>query len=174
MKPKLVVLTGLPGTGKSAIAEAVAGHLRAPVFAKDRLEAPLLRSGAVRPEQLGSLGYELLTTLADRQLALGQSAVLDSVASTASIRSAWRELADRHRAAWYVIECVCSDPNVHRQRLDGRARGIPDWPELDWSEVERVRGYYAPWDEPRLTLDAMALLGDNIVRAVDYIDDAGG
>ena len=169
MIAKLVVLTGLPGTGKSAIAEAVGQHLQAPVFAKDRIEAPLLRSGAVARDQLGALGYDLLTTLADRQLVLGQSAVLDSVASTTSIRSTWQALARQHGARWYVIECVCSDVTVHQERLNGRDRGIPGWPELEWSEVEGVRNYYAPWDEPRLTLDATVALADNIDRAIAYI-----
>jgi predicted kinase len=170
MTAKLIVLSGLPGTGKTEVAEALAALLRAPVFAKDWVEASLLESGVVAREQLGLIGYTLLTTLARRQLALGQSAVLDSVASTTSIRAMWLELAREYEAAWFVIECVCSDERVHRERLSHRHRGIPGWPELEWSEVERVRSYFAPWSEERLVLDSMAPVSDNVARAVAYVN----
>ena len=56
---QLIVFTGLPGTGKSELAEAAGRELSIPVFAKDWLEATLKRHGA---RDIGYLGYELLTT----------------------------------------------------------------------------------------------------------------
>jgi predicted kinase len=169
MTAKLIILSGLPGTGKTEVSEALATALGAPVFAKDWLEASLLQSGEVARAQLGMIGYRLLTTLASRQLALGQSAVLDSVAGLASIRATWRALAKEFEASWFVIECICSDTEMHRQRLSQRRRGIPGWPELDWSEVERVQSYFEPWSEERLVLDSVASLSENIARAVAYV-----
>ena len=167
-----IIFTGLPGTGKSSIAEAVARKLGIPVFAKDWLEATLIRC-ELRPAEngpeLGSAGYQLLTTLAERQLRLGQSVILDSVASTLSIRATWRTIAQTYRAEWRVIECLCSDEAMQRDRLKVRQRNIPGWHELDWSEVERVRAYYAPWAEERLILDAVQPLEDNITAALRYL-----
>lgn len=169
---KLIVFSGLPGTGKSALAEAVARELDIPVFAKDWIEATLLRCELKPTNQekpLGSAGYQLLTVLAERQLRLGQSVILDSVASTKSIRSIWRELAKKYHAEWLVIECLCSDENVHRARLNTRQRHIPGWHELDWSEVQRVNNYYHPWDEDRLIVDAMYSLEDNLKLLLEYL-----
>jgi predicted kinase len=168
---KLIIFSGLPGTGKSALAEAVGRELGIPVFAKDWLEATLLRSKLVPAEtekQLGSVGYDLLTVLAERQLSLGQSVILDSVASTESIRNTWRELQMKYNADWRVIECICSDTSVHRERLEQRQRGIPGWHELKWSEVEFVRSYYTPWDEERLILDSINPVDQNIRVALNY------
>ena len=170
---KLIVFSGLPGTGKSALAEAVAREFGIPVFAKDWIEATLLRCelAPTNPERpLGSAGYQLLTILAERQLMLGQSVVLDSVASTQSIRSTWRELAEKYNAEWTVIECICSDEQVHRARLGTRQRRIPGWYELDWSEVERVKNYYHLWEEDRLILDAMQPLQENFKRLFEYLN----
>jgi predicted kinase len=170
--PQLIVFSGLPGTGKTSIAEAVARELGIPVFAKDWLEATLIRCELKPAENrggLGSAGYQLLTTLAERQLRLGQSVILDSVASTLSIRATWRALAQTYQAEWRVIECICSDEAAQRDRLVGRQRGIPGWHELDWSEVERVRAYYAPWDEERLILDAMQPPEENIAATLRYL-----
>src|SRR5262249_45043142 len=145
--------------------------------AKDTLEATLLRAGLAQMDDasaiLGRMGYDLLTELARRQLHLGQSAILDSVASTATIRAAWRSLADSYKATWRVIECVCSDETIHRARLAGRRRDIPGWSELEWSEVERVHGYYAPWEEDRLILDAIGPFERNLRAALDYLSTAG-
>jgi len=168
---KLIVFSGLPGAGKSVLAEAVGRGLGIPVFAKDWLEAVLLRSKLVSAEtekQLGSVGYDLLITLAERQLSLGQSVILDSVASTESIRNTWRELRKKYSADWRVIECICSDIEVHRSRLEQRQRNIPGWHELQWSDVEFVRSYYVPWDEERLILDSVNSIDQNILAALNY------
>lgn len=171
-----VVFSGLPGTGKSALAETVGRELHIPVFAKDWIEATLLRCELVstnRKKPLGSASYRLLTVLAERQLMFGQSVILDSVASTKSIRSTWRELAEKYHARWLVVECTCSDEEVHRARLNTRQRGIPGWHELDWSEVERVKGYYRPWNENRLILDALNPLEENLEHLFVYLRSEG-
>jgi len=131
----------------------------------------LLRSNVVPAEtekQLGSVGYDLLTVLAERQLRLEQSVILDSVASTVAIRKIWRDLAQRYKADWRVIECICSDSAVHRERLEKRQRGIPGWHELTWADVEYVRSYFTPWDENRLILDSMRSMEKNILEALEY------
>jgi predicted kinase len=111
------------------VAEAVARELHIPVFCKDWLEGSLLQAGmkfsADSSPSLGYFGYELLTTLALQQLRLSQSVILDSVASTATIRDTWRALAAEYAARWRVIECICSDESIHRARLVTRERGIP-------------------------------------------------
>jgi len=168
---KFIVFSGIPGTGKSALAEAVGRELAIPVFAKDWLEATILRGGLTQgdPEKpLGVTGYELLTTLANRSLSLGQSIILDSVASTESIRATWRALADGFGAQWRVIECICSDTVLHRKRLDGRKRGIPGWYELEWDQVETVKSHFVEWEETRLILDAADPFEKNLTSAVEY------
>ena len=168
---RLIVFSGLPGAGKSALAEAVGQKLGIPVFAKDWLEATLLHAELTptNPEKLlGSASYELLTVLAERQLNLGQSVILDSVASTRSIRLTWRRLARQFSANWRVIECICSDESLHRARLTTRQRQIPGWHELEWPEVEHVRTYFAPWDEPRLVLDSLQPFDSNFSQALAY------
>jgi predicted kinase len=126
--------TGLPGTGKSDVVEAVGCELGIQIFAKDWLEAILHRCNLYRDDEsspsLGYISYELLTTLAQRRLRLGQSVILDSVAGTESIRAQWRSLATRYGAHWCVIECIWSDELVHCARLAMRQRHIPGWHEL--------------------------------------------
>ena len=155
------------------MAEELGKRLVIPVFSKDWLEATLLRSELApsNPEKpLGSAGYQLLTTLAERQMRLEQSVILDSVASTGTIRSTWRRLSEQYHAVWRVIECICSDENIHRTMLSRRQRQIPGWHELQWSDVENVRGYYLPWEGERLILDMVNPFEENLSKAIAYCE----
>ena len=170
---KLIILSGLPGTGKSTLAEAVGRHLSIPVFAKDWLEATLLRCELLPSNEnkpLGSAGYELLTILAERQMMLGQSVILDSVAGTQSIRDAWTRLSKRYQARLRVIECICSDESFHRSQLSKRERKIPGWHELAWADVEKVKTYFLPWSEEHLVLDMIDPFEENRFKAIRYCE----
>lgn len=173
---QFIVFSGLPGAGKTRLAEAAGRSLCIPVFAKDWLEGVLKLYGidhacdlSGQRQQLGYVGYELLTTLALRQLQFEQSVILDSAASTRSIRDKWRGMAQEYSARWRVIECICSDEALHRARLADRHRGIPNWSELQWSDVERVKAYYAPWDEERLVVDAVQPFETNLDAVLNYL-----
>ena len=158
---RLIIFAGLPGTGKSTLAEEAATLLHCPLFAKDQLEAALWRSGIGADADSGWAAGELLTTLATEQLRRGQSAILDSVATFERMRERWRVLAREHGAQLRIVECLCSDEALHRARLATRQRGIPGWPELTWDDVLTVRARYAPWSDPRLILDAAQPLAVN-------------
>jgi len=170
---KLIVFSGFPGTGKSTLAETIGRELGIPVFAKDWLEAILLQHGLQSSpggKSLGYVGYELLTTLAERQLMLGQSVILDSVASIQTIRNEWKQLTQKYQADWRLIECICSDESLHRARLLTRERNIPGWYELTWEDVEKVKQYYQPWYEDRLVLDMIDSLDETLSRVKSYCE----
>lgn len=177
MTARLVVVGGLPGTGKSTLADALAAPLDAAVFTKDRIEASLWRDGITAEHGSWAAAEHLLTTLAGEQLRRGQSAILDSVARRADSRAAWRDVAAEHRASFRLVECVCSDEELHRRRLVGRDRQIPGWYELSWADVEAARARAEPWPDERLVVDAARPLAENVAAALAYItgdDPAGG
>jgi predicted kinase len=166
---KLVVLAGLPGSGKSTVADGLSRQLSMPVFSVDPIEAAMWRGGLLR-EQTGIAAYEVAIALAGEQLRLGHSVIADAVNPVEAPRAAWRNLAARHRAELKIIECVCADEAVHRQRIEARIRGIEGMQEVTWARVLERRAGYEPWKDDRLVLDTSAQSADRLLaEAIRYV-----
>lgn len=165
----LVIVSGIPGTGKSLIASALSEATGAPVVGRDVVGAALSRTTVTPSGDPAGVAFELLGRIAVEQLEVGSAAILDSVGGNRETRSRWRALAETRGVPLVVIECICSDERVHRDRVEGRRRGIPGWYELTWEHVERVRRRYTSWDEPRLMLDANEPAKGNIAAATQFV-----
>jgi predicted kinase len=165
----LVVMSGLPGTGKSAIADALGRELGAPVLSVDPIEAAIWRCGIAPSFETGVAAYEVAAVLAEHQLSLGLAAIVDSVSSVEVARDMWRQAACRAGAQLRVIEVVCSDEHAHRQRLGGRRRDIEGFPEPSWDEVQQRRAEWEPWTDDRLVIDTMCTLDENLADALLFL-----
>jgi predicted kinase len=80
--PLLVVVTGMPSSGKTTIATALAERLRLPLVAKDDLKESLFETlgsrDVARSGQLGDAAYDLMFTLARTMLAARVPLILEA------------------------------------------------------------------------------------------------
>jgi predicted kinase len=165
----LIVVCGLPGCGKSTVADGVGAALSVPVFSVDPIEAAMWRAGVEPGYETGVAAYEVAATLAGHQLAIGLTAIVDAVSHLEIARGMWRETAGRVGTPMRVIEVVCPDESVHRHRLESRRRDIEGFSEPTWESVQKRRAEYEPWHEERLVLDSEQEVPDNLSRALDYL-----
>lgn len=169
MKPlTLIAFSGLPGSGKSTLAEALAKRLQWPLFSVDPIESAILRSGFARSFETGLAAYLVAEALAEEQLKLGHSVIIDAVNGVPEARQMWRDLAERHQTRLIAIECVL-DRDIHRQRIEARVRSLHGFAEVTWDDVERQRSAFAAWHEPRLVLDSGDAVEANMARAMQVI-----
>src|SRR5258708_7381534 len=103
---KIIVVSGLPGTGKSAIAESIARKLHLPVFSVDPIESAIIRSGFERNFETGLAAYNVVQILAGEQLKLGTSVIIDAVSPVNEARGMWFDLEKKYNAQLIVIECI--------------------------------------------------------------------
>lgn len=160
----LIVLSGLPGSGKSTVAEGLSRILSFPVFSVDPIEAAMWRSGLAK-QSTGIAAYDVAIALADEHLRLGHSVIADAVNPVETPRAAWRNLAAKYRADLKIIECVCLDEAIHRQRIEARVRHIAGMSEVTWGRVLERRAEYEGWTDARLILDTSTELPEELVAA---------
>ena len=173
MNLSLIVLSGLPGTGKSAIADGLGRTLRLPVLSVDPIESAIMRAGIEHSFETGLAAYIVAEALADRNMANGLGTVIDAVNSVEPARDMWRGLARKHGATLVIIESIVSDRTVHAARLASRNRGLA-LAEPTWEDVERRRSEWTSWPEPHLTLDALYPVDTNLAKAVEYVSRQSG
>ena len=162
-------MAGLPASGKSALAEALGRALPAPVLSVDPVEAAMWRAGIDRAQPTGLAAYVVVEAVAGAVLGLGQHAIVDAVNDVEPARRQWRDLAAAHGTTQRIVEVVCSDPQLHRSRLESRRRDLPDGFEPTWEQVRRRRDGYRTWTEDRLVVDSVNDLDVNVQAALAYL-----
>lgn len=95
--------------------------------------------------------------------------IVDAVNAVEAARGQWRSLAARRGVPKVFIEVVCSDPLVHRRRLEERSRGIEGFAEPTWEDVQRLGEEFASWADHRLVLDSMTDLASNVATALGFL-----
>jgi predicted kinase len=145
----LIVFGGLPGTGKSTLAKALAQQRQAVYLRIDTIEQALHTSGC-STQDVGPAGYIVAYALAESNLHLGRIVIADSVNPLAITRNAYRRVAIAAACPVLEIEIVCSDLEEHRRRIETRRADsgptLPTWPDV-------LANDYEPWDRPHFVLD---------------------
>lgn len=146
--PTLYIFAGLPGTGKSTIAEAVASRINAVYIRIDTIEQALrdLCDVDVQGE-----GYGIAYRIAADNLKAGKGVVADSCNPIALTREAWQDVARGQGVEYRNIEVICSDPVEHRRRVEGRNVNIPGLVLPTWQQV--LNREYQEWSVARLVVD---------------------
>src|SRR4051812_32126074 len=96
--PVLVVVGGLPATGKSTIAEHLARLVRAPYLRADGMGQAIADYSSPQP-RIGTAGYAVAYARANEQLTLGLAVIVECVTPTALPRAGWAATAAAADAA---------------------------------------------------------------------------
>lgn len=146
-------MAGLPGSGKSAIAGELARRLPAAHLAVDELEDAMLRAGLRNSYEVGLAAYLGAEALAESNLRIGSHVIVDAVNDHPYARGQWYGLAERTAVPLAFIEVVCTDVDLHRQRLEHRRRPYTALPEPTWESLLPRRAALAQWEDERITVD---------------------
>jgi predicted kinase len=159
----LIVLSGLPGVGKTAIARELARLIGAVHVRIDSIEQALRNSGVVQGT-MNDAGYCVGNAVAEDNLRLGRSVIADSVNPIQVSRDAWRSVARRASSPILEVEILCSDAIEHRRRVEKRTGDVDRLKLPTWSEV--MAREYEPWDREHLVVDTSLMSLDQCVERI--------
>jgi predicted kinase len=151
MRLVLVVIGGLPATGKSTIAGALATETATPYLRVDRIEEAIVVSSSLS-HPLGPVGYAVAYQLAIEQLWSGLDVIVECVNPLAITRDAWPDTAANAGAAIVEVEIICSDQTEHRRRVETRALDVDGLVKPTWAEV--IDREYEPWRRAPVRIDS--------------------
>ncbi|MDR7006630.1 AAA family ATPase [Paraburkholderia strydomiana] len=146
----LIAFGGLPGTGKTTVAQTLARKLAAVYLRIDTFEQAI-RSCNSGGADTKAAGYVAAYAVACDNLRLGSTVVADSVNPLRITRSAWRNVAFDAGVQIFEIELVCSDASMHRHRVEVRKADSPGLELPTWQSV--LERQYDPWECPHLVVD---------------------
>jgi predicted kinase len=144
----LIVFSGLPGTGKTTLAQALARTLNAGYVRIDTIVNALLVDGGDVLVASGA-GYRVAYAMAEDNLRLGKTVIADSVNPIKLTREAWRDVGKRSGSIVVDIQVTCSDKAQHRSRIEART---PDTCASDWLEIIN-RDFDAVDDQTTIVID---------------------
>jgi predicted kinase len=159
----LIAFAGLPGAGKSAIAQELALRTGAVWLRLDSIEHAIVDTGVV-PGELADAGYRAAQAVAVDNLRLGRDVVADCVNDWKIARDGWQAAAFRAGAPILWIEVICSDADEHRRRVETRTIDVPGLKPPDWDAV--IAREYHDWDRERLVVDTAGVTLEQSVEVV--------
>ncbi|HET6964130.1 MAG TPA: AAA family ATPase [Acidimicrobiales bacterium] len=176
---RVVLVGGLPGTGKTTLARRLGEHTGWPVLSSDALRratagpGPGVRTGSgygqgIYARPCIDANYQALIRSAAERVRHGYPVILDASWS----RSAWRGAAGsmaRERSAQLVaLECV-APVDVARGRILARKAAGDNLSDATPEVAVEMAGSYDPWPEA-VKVDTSCPQADSLDRALSALD----
>ena len=164
----LILVCGLPATGKSTVARNIARKLKAAVLRTDIIRKQLFESPTYSNEEK-RLVYKAMFLVAEYLLRSDRNVVLDGTFYKRSLRRQVYDISKRTGARLAVIECRASDESIER-RMGRRTRRKSGPSDADYEIYKKIKIDFEPIRRDHLTLDTSKSKQNNLEEALRYLE----
>ena len=158
--PTLVLLSGLPGTGKTTFASQLAARLEARVLESDLVRRELFPKRRYTRKESGTVFAEVRER-AEAALREGRDVIVDATNLREWERQGFLELAGRQGAPVVAVRLTAPDAVV-RERLSGPRQGAS---EANVGVYNRMRGEEEPFRIPCIQVDSRYCVDASVALA---------
>lgn len=170
VRPPFIVVSGLPGSGKSYFCRRLKARLPLVILESDALRRALFPSPSYTQKENRHL-FEVCHLLIERLLKKGIPLVLDATNLSEQSRERLYHIADRLGAKLILVR-VEAPSEIVRQRLDARQEGrdLLDKSEADWKVYQRMKSSVDRIQRQHFAVDTSRDINpviDKIVREIE-------
>jgi predicted kinase len=169
----VVIMAGLPGTGKSTVARALAQRLPAAVLDKDVIRAALFTPERVEYSRVqDDFCQEIMLQAAAYLLGRNLSSYILLDGRTFSRRYQRERVLDfclQLRTRWAMLECVCSEPTALARLEKAATEQTHPATNRTADLYHQIRKAWQPIDNPKLVIDTEASLDSCVEHATRYL-----
>ncbi|MBF8265167.1 MAG: hypothetical protein HW384_1031 [Dehalococcoidia bacterium] len=139
VQPPFIVVSGLPGTGKSYFSRRLAEKLPCIILESDWIRQQLYKSPTYSIEESSRL-FQVIHSLIEELLGKGIPVILDATNLSERNRETLYHIADKLKAKLILVR-VEAPPDVVKQRLEARSSGYNpvDNSRADWEVYQRMK-----------------------------------
>jgi len=174
----IVIMAGLPGTGKSTLARAVAQRLPGAVLDKDIIRAALFQPAHVE-YSLAQDDYCQEIMLQTAAYLLAKDAILHVLLDGRTFSRRYQrerviEFCRQVGTTWAVLECVCAEQTAVRRLAEAVSQNTHPAANRTPELYRQIREAWEPIDGPKLVIDTDADLESCVDQALRYLINGTG
>ena len=145
----IIIVCGLPGVGKTSLANELAPLIRAVVLSTDKIRKELISKPTYRMQER-KLIYDIMLLLARYLHDAGINCILDATFNTENSRRELKKSLNLISSPQInIVECTCPE-HITISRLRSRKN---DYSDADISIYKRMRSIYQPIKEEHIVVD---------------------
>ena len=145
----IIIVCGLPGVGKTSLANELAPLIRAVVLSTDKIRKELISKPTYRIQER-KLIYDIMLLLARYLHDAGINCILDATFNTENSRRELKKSLNLISSPQInIVECTCPE-HITISRLRSRKN---DYSDADISVYKRMRSIYQPIKEKHIVVD---------------------
>jgi len=136
----LILICGLPATGKSTVARRLSKALGAELLRTDIVRKELIKKPEYSEEEKEQI-YGLTFLIADYLIKADVDVIIDGTFYRDSLRNRARDIAKKRGKRFFLIETKCSE-DIVLKRLEGRKRNLRSPSDADTSVYYKIKDLF--------------------------------
>ena len=160
----IVLICGLPGTGKTFLSNKLSQYINSTVLSTDKIRKELIQKPTYTPWER-ALIYDVLFLLAKYLHSSGINCILDGTFNMEKSRREIKDLLNLSNDQFYIIECICPEDLIITRLLLRK----DDYSDATVSIYLKMKKIYEPVKQKHMSINTSKPIDKNIDRILRYI-----
>lgn len=163
-RPRLVVVCGLPGVGKTTVAGAIADRIDGELIRTDIVRKNIRSTPAYTDDETRAV-YRRVFSIAGTRIERGENVVLDGTFRRAELRDQAEALAEEWEAVFDLVKVECTE-DIVKERIENRTDDASD---ADFEVYQTLRERFEPIRTEHVAVDNSGMPEDASTQIESYL-----